>query len=79
MATRLTDALEQLEHDLAKYPGDSASDLLNRRLVLRKALDAHGRERYDEGHRDGIRDALDTRYEAQSRADEADKNGAPNA
>ena len=62
---RLTDTLQALEWDLAKYPGSSASDLLNRRLVLRRAFDAHGRERYEDGYRDGMRDVNDTRHEAE--------------
>jgi hypothetical protein len=66
---RLTDRIEQVEHELAKYPGDDRSDLLNRRLILRKHLDVWGRDRYEEGHRDGLRDYGDTRYEAEQRAE----------
>jgi hypothetical protein len=65
---RLTDRIEQVEHELAKYPGDDRSDLLNRRLILRRHLEAWGRERYEEGHHDGLRDYGDTRYEAENRA-----------
>jgi hypothetical protein len=68
--SRLTDRIEQLEYDLAKYPGDDRSDLLSRRLALRRHLNEWGHERYDEGHRDGMRDVSDTRSEAERRADE---------
>jgi inhibitor of KinA sporulation pathway (predicted exonuclease) len=68
---RLTDALEQLEFDLDKYRADDASALLNRRLMLRKALEAWGREQYGEGHRDGMRDARDTAQMAREREREA--------
>lgn len=68
--SRLTDRLEQIEHDLAANPGGTASDLLGRRLVLRKALEAYGREQRDEGRHEGVRDALDTGYEARRLAAE---------
>lgn len=67
--TRLTDALFGLELDLAKYPGDDENDALNRRIVLRKVLTEHGKERYDEGYLDGRRDVMDARAEALRRAD----------
>lgn len=71
--TRLTDTLEDLEHDLDKYRADDADALLNRRFVLRKTLEAWGREQYDLGRHDGMRDVHDTRREAERRADEAAK------
>lgn len=71
--SRLTDRLFELEYDLAKYPGDSVSDLENRRLILRNAMRQWGDERYDEGHRDGSRDVRDARTLAQHYADERDK------
>jgi hypothetical protein len=75
--TRLTDALFGLELDLAKYPGDDENDALNRRIILRKALNEHGQERYDEGYLDGRRDVMDARAEAQRRADAARQAGDP--
>lgn len=71
--SRLTDNLEALEHELDKCRGDDAGSLLNRRFVLRAAMESWGRERYDEGHYDGGRDERDARREAQRRADEAAK------
>lgn len=71
--SRLTDRLTEIEDGLARNLGDTAPDLLSRRLVLRKALETYGKERYDEGHQDGMRDALDTRYEASRLA--AERNG----
>lgn len=69
--TRLTEAVESLERDLDKYRGDDENSLMNRRLVVRKALDSYGREQYDEGWHDGERDVHDTRREAQRRANQA--------
>lgn len=69
--SRLTDALEDLERQIDKYRDDNDSALLNRRFILRKAMEAWGREQYEEGHRDGMRDVHDTRREAKRRADEA--------
>lgn len=62
--TRLTDALEALELDLEKYPGSTTGDLLNRRLLLRRAFQLWGRERYEEGHQDGSKDVRHTQYRA---------------
>lgn len=69
--TRLTDAVEQLEFDLDKHRGDDGFSLLNRRLVLRKAMEAWGRGQYDEGHRDGMRDVRDATRLAGEREREA--------
>jgi hypothetical protein len=71
--SRLTDMLEDLERDLDKYRADDADALLNRRLVLRRAMEAWGREQYEDGHRDGVRDVHDARREAKRRGDEAAK------
>ena len=70
---RLTDTLEQLERDLAKYPGTTADDFLNRRLAFRKAVYAYGRECYGEGHHDGLRDALDAKYRAREAAGDGEE------
>jgi hypothetical protein len=71
--SRLTDRLEEIEYGLARDPGDTSEALLSRRLVLRKALEAYGQEQRDEGRREGMRDALDTGYEARRLA--AEKGG----
>jgi hypothetical protein len=71
--SRLTDILEDLERNLDKYRGDDGGSLLNRRLVLRSAVEAWGREQYEEGRRDGVRDVHDAQREAKRRADEAAK------
>lgn len=68
----LTDALFQIELDLAKYPGDSENDCLHRRVVLRNAITEYGQQRYHEGYLDGKRDVMDARSEAQRRADAGD-------
>lgn len=73
--SRLTDRLEGIEHDLARNPGDTASELLGRRLILRKALDGYGREQREEGRHEGMRDALDTGYEARRIAAEKGEPG----
>lgn len=70
--TRLTDAVEQLEFDLDKHRGDDGFSLLNRRLVLRKAMEAWGRGQYDEGHRDGMRDV----HQTANRAGELEREAA---
>ena len=82
--TRLTDAIEVLEHELDKNPGETSGALFARRYALRKAMDAWGREQYDEGYHDGRRDATETRYEADQRAreraagnDEEKQDGCP--
>jgi hypothetical protein len=69
--SRLTDTLEDLERELGSYRTDHASDLLNRRFILRKALEKWGAEQYEQGHTDGMRDVHDTQREARRRADEA--------
>lgn len=69
---RLTDAIEQLEYDLGKYPGSDADSLLNRRLLLRQAMEAWGREQRDEGHRDGLRDV----HQTANRAGELEREAA---
>lgn len=66
---RLTDELEALEHDLAKYPGKSENDCLNRRLILRQAFQAWGDARYAEGLTDGHRDVHDARRLAREAGD----------
>ena len=58
---RLTDELEALEHDLAKYPGMTEDAHLNRRLILRQAFQSWGDARYAEGLSDGHRDVHDAR------------------
>lgn len=58
---RLTDELEALEHDLAKYPGTDENANLNRRLLLRNAFQSWGDCRYAEGLSDGRRDVHDAR------------------
>lgn len=70
---RLTDAIEQLEYDLDRYPGGDAESLLNRRLLLRKAMEAWGRDQYGEGHRDGMRDVHHTTHRASQLEREAAK------
>jgi hypothetical protein len=69
--SRLTDAAESFERDLGKYRGDSESDLLNRRFIIRRALEIWGREQFDLGHGDGMRDVHDTQRQARRLADEA--------
>jgi hypothetical protein len=44
---------------------------LNRRLLLRKAMEAWGREQYGEGHRDGMRDVRLTTHRASELEREA--------
>lgn len=73
--SRLTDAIEGIEFDLAKYPGSTAEDFRCRRLILRKALAAYGQEQYGEGHHDGMRDALDAQYRAREAAEAATEEG----
>lgn len=65
----LRDTLFSLEMDLAKYPGDSESDALNRRTVLRRAFEEWGNQRYREGYLDGKGDIQDARLEAHQRAE----------
>jgi hypothetical protein len=72
---RLTDELEALEYDLAKYPGTDEDAFLNRRLILRKAFQSWGDDRYGEGLADGRRDVRDARRQAR----EAEKTTAPEA
>jgi len=72
---RLTDDLEALEHELARYPGNDESAHLNRRLILRQALQSWGDGRYAEGLADGRRDVHDARRlarDAEEKAREAD-------
>ena len=68
---RITDMLEDVERDLNKSRGDDENQLLQRRYVLRKRFEAWGREQYDLGHSDGMRDVHDTQREAKRRADMA--------
>jgi hypothetical protein len=68
--SRLTDRLYDLEHQLDKCSGDSVSDLHSRRVVLRKAMDAHGRDRYDDGYADGYTDGMKDLGDARSEADQ---------
>jgi hypothetical protein len=58
---RLTDDLEALERDLARYPGTDENAHLNRRLLLREAFQSWGDGRYAEGLADGRRDVHDAR------------------
>jgi hypothetical protein len=58
---RLTDELENLERELAKYPDGSEESHLNRRLLLREAFQSWGDARYSEGLGDGRRDVFDAR------------------
>jgi hypothetical protein len=74
---RLTDELEALEYDLAKYPGTDENAHLNRRLILRQALQSWGDNRYAEGLADGRRDVHDARHlarDAGEKAKEADSD-----
>lgn len=73
----LTDALYELEAELAKYPGQTQDDLMNRRLVLRKAMTRWGDQRYTEGHTDGVRDMVDATYHAQQAARAAAEKTGP--
>lgn len=66
---RLTDAIEQVEFELAKYPGSTVEDFRARRLILRRAMTAYGQECYADGHHDGIRDATDAQYKAHEAAE----------
>jgi hypothetical protein len=67
---RLTDELENLERELAKYQDGSEDAHLNRRLLLREAFQAWGDARYNEGLGDGHRDVFDARRLAKA-AEEA--------
>jgi hypothetical protein len=72
---RLTDDLEALEFELARYPGTDENAHLNRRLILRQALQSWGDARYAEGLADGRRDVHDARRlarDAEEKAKEAD-------
>lgn len=71
----LTDAIEVLERDLDKCPGDTAGPLFSRRYAIRRAMRAWGDARYEEGHLDGTRDARDTRYKADELAREQARVG----
>lgn len=66
----ITDAIESLEHELDKNPGDTAGPLFARRYAIRNAMRAWGRGRYEVGYLDGQRDARDTRYKADEQARE---------
>ena len=66
----LADAIESLERELDKSPGDTAGPLFARRYAIRKAMRAWGEARYEEGYLDGQRDARDTRYRADELARE---------
>lgn len=56
----VNDLLFGLERDLDKYPpGQSQDWALNRRLVLRKALEAAAGAGREQGYHDGMRDASD--------------------
>jgi len=68
---RLTDDLEALEYDLAKYPGTDESAHLNRRLILRQAFQSWGDARYAEGLADGRRDVHDARRLARDAEEKA--------
>lgn len=77
--SRLTDAIDEVSRQLARYPGDTEDDALNRRVLLRKAFSTWGDERYREGHTDGMRDVYDARSEAERRAEAkggSDEGGA---
>lgn len=73
--SRLTDAIESLERELRPYSTGHENDLLNRRFILRRALDTWGREQFDLGHADGMRDVHDTQRQAKRLADEAEEEG----
>ena len=70
--TSLNDRLFALERDLARCPEEDAAALLNRRMLLREALRAHGDDRYREGYGDGRRDTTETRLLAEELAREDD-------
>jgi hypothetical protein len=72
---RLTDDLEALENDLARYPGTDENAHLNRRLLLREAFQSWGDSRYAEGLADGHRDVHDARRLAR----DAEEKEAPDA
>jgi hypothetical protein len=57
------DRIYEMEHKL----DEPDRDFLNRRLVLRAALQAVRDEALREGHTEGMRDALDARF-AEARA-----------
>jgi hypothetical protein len=72
---RLTDELDALEHDLARYPATDENAFLNRRLILRRAFQSWGDDRYADGLADGRRDVHDARrlaMDAGEKAEEAD-------
>lgn len=72
----VNDVLFGLEAELAKYPGTSPDDALNRRLILRKALNRVQRDGYDEGYSDALRDSSEARVLAQRAQDEAERRAA---
>jgi hypothetical protein len=65
----LTDRLFALERRLAEYPGTDADSLANKRLIMREAFRDHGRDRYQEGYADGMRDTSETRLLADRLAE----------
>lgn len=74
----VNDHIFGLEIDLAKYPGITENDAMNRRLVLRKALGQVHQSGYDEGYSDALRDGSETRVLAQ-RAQEKAAEESPDA
>ncbi len=61
----VSDELFGLERDLDKYPATTPDGALNRRLVLRKALEHVRSISWQEGHTDGMRDVHETRVLAR--------------
>jgi hypothetical protein len=69
----MADRIEELEYDLARHPDNTPVDVLGRRLILRGALTAWGRKRYDEGLHEGMRDVRDSHHRAEELQYAADR------
>lgn len=66
----VNDDLFALELALAKYPEGTPGSALNRRLILRKALDRQDREGYERGYTDGLRDSSEAKHIEQQIRDQ---------
>jgi hypothetical protein len=75
MAT-VNDELFGIELELGKYPAATPDDALNRRLILREALNRVRKGGYDEGYSDALRDSSEAGVLAQRAQGMAEQKAA---